>query len=175
MGVFSAFKASNRLRPTGPTLVPGEFLLFSLYDLCIAFHNLHGYPGHWFITGPHILTQLEGIYFLAQAALLCMLDRLELENWLDPFRTGSPSPFNRPNLFAKPTQLELRRGLRQLNGARMVNCLDPNLTHFPQMTPLKLNELWGWPQCKLCGFPSVNADIWHYWHISDVSDDRWRT
>ena len=37
--------------------------------------------------------------------------RVDLPNWLDPLRTGFPSPFLRPNLFAKPTQAELQQGL----------------------------------------------------------------
>ena len=70
-----------------------------------------------------------------------MLDRLETVNWLDPLRTGAPSPFTRPNLFSRPTQLELRQALLQQNrGVRLVDCLDHNRTHFPQLTPAELNE-----------------------------------
>ena len=76
-----------------------------------------------------------------------MLDRLELKNWLDPLRTGLPSPFSRPNLFSKPTQVELRHGLLlpQGQGVRMVNCLDPNVTHFPQLSLPELNEFCAGP------------------------------
>jgi hypothetical protein len=70
-----------------------------------------------------------------------MLERLELLNWLDPLRTGAPSPFNRQNIFSKPTLLELRQGFRQQNqGVMMVNCLDPNQTHFPRLSTAELNE-----------------------------------
>ena len=76
-----------------------------------------------------------------------MLDRLELKNWLDPLRTGLPSPFSRPNLFSKPTQVELRHGLLlpQGQGVRMVNCLDPNVTYFPQLSLPELNEFCAGP------------------------------
>ena len=70
-----------------------------------------------------------------------MLARLECPNWLDPLRTGSPSPFQRPNVFSRPTLLELQRGFRQQNqGVTLVNCLDPAVTLFPRMTPEELNE-----------------------------------
>ena len=108
-----------------------------------------------------------------------MIDRLELENWLDPFRTGSPSPFDRPNLFSKPTQVELRRGLRQLNGVRMVNCLDPNLTHFPQMTAPELNELCAGPYVAdlsasyVSSFRSKEVDQNHgYLNLATFHQDR---
>ena len=76
-----------------------------------------------------------------------MIERLELVNWLDPLRSGNPSPFIRPNLFSKPTQLELRQAFRHPNqgGVRMVNCLDPTQTHFPQMTLPELNEFCAGP------------------------------
>ena len=64
-----------------------------------------------------------------------MLERLDKPNWLDPLRTGSPSPFNRANIFSKPTLRELRLGQ-----AALVNCLDPDQTGFPLITPAELNE-----------------------------------
>jgi hypothetical protein len=39
------------------------------------------------------------------------LQRLPLLNWLDDFRTGRPSPFLKPNLFARPTLADLAQGL----------------------------------------------------------------
>ena len=38
-----------------------------------------------------------------------MAIRIDLMNWLDPLRTGLPSPFHRANIFAKPTQVQLRQ------------------------------------------------------------------
>jgi len=38
-----------------------------------------------------------------------LVARIEMINWLDPRRYGQPSPFQRDNIFSKPTQIELRR------------------------------------------------------------------
>ena len=74
-----------------------------------------------------------------------MVERLSLINWLDPLRTGSPSPFGRHNIFARPTIVELRQGLQRHGGVRLVDCLDPAVTGFPQLTIEELNELGGGP------------------------------
>ena len=74
-----------------------------------------------------------------------MLERLELPNWLDPFRTGHPSPFDRQNLFSRPTLVDLRLGFQHPGGIRMVNCLDPHVTHFPRLSNADLNELCAGP------------------------------
>ena len=74
-----------------------------------------------------------------------LLARLELRNWLDEFVTGLPSPFDRRNLFAKPTLVELRNGFLHPGGVRLLNALDPNQTHFPVLDKATLNEFCAGP------------------------------
>ena len=74
------------------------------------------------------------------------LERIEELNWLDPLRVGSPGPMLRPDIFARPTALELRRGWAgNVGGVRLVNCLNPVQTGFPLITLEELKELSGGP------------------------------
>ena len=74
-----------------------------------------------------------------------LLLRLPHPNWLDPLRTGEPSPFNRPNLFAHPTALQLRQGWQNIGGVRLVNCMNIQQTGFPQLSEQELKEAFGGP------------------------------
>ena len=70
-----------------------------------------------------------------------MAERIELLNWLDSFRTGSPSPFHRSNIFSKPTIRDRQLGLLgNPGGVTLVNCLDPNETGFPAVLPAEFTE-----------------------------------
>ena len=103
------------------------------------------------------------------------LQRIELLNWLDPMRTGSPSPFHRSNIFANPTVAELRMGWQNAGGVRIVNCLNPVQTDFPHLTLPDLLELGAGPYLvKLARsyltayrvkvaqrLPYVNIDTYH--------------
>lgn len=72
--------------------------------------------------------------------------RITLLNWLDPLRTGLPSPFHRLDLFAFPTVHELRQGWAgNIGGVRLVNVLDPNMTGFPALDEQEMNEFCGGP------------------------------
>ena len=73
------------------------------------------------------------------------LDRIEKLNWLDPLRTGTPSPFHRTDIFAPPTVAELRLGWLNMGGVRLVNCLNPLQTDFPRLSISDLKELGGGP------------------------------
>ena len=104
--------------------------------------------------------------------------RIPLQNWLDPLRTGQPSPFLRPNLFAHPTVLELRQGWQNLGGVRLVNVLNAQQTGFPQLTSQELKELFGGPYLFNLApsyltsmranvarqMPYVNLQAWHANH-----------
>ena len=74
-----------------------------------------------------------------------LLLRLPLENWLDPIRTGQPSPFNVANLFAHPTALQIRHGWQNLGGIRLVNVMNPQATGFPRLTRQEIKEVSGGP------------------------------
>ena len=53
---------------------------------------------------------------------------------------------HRPDIFARPTARELRLGLAgNVGGVRLVNCLNPAQTGFPQLTDDDLKELCGGP------------------------------
>ena len=73
------------------------------------------------------------------------LERIEWINWLDPLRTGEPSPFHRPNLFAGPSVRELNLGWRNNGGVRLVNIFNPVQTGFPVLTTQQMNEFCGGP------------------------------
>lgn len=65
---------------------------------------------------------------------------------MDPLRTGSPSPFHRPDIFARPRAAELAAGFGgNIGGVRLVNCLNPVQTGFPQLTLDEIKELCGGP------------------------------
>ena len=97
---------------------------------------------------------------------------------MDPLRTGHPSPFNRPNLFDHPTVIQLRQGWYNQGGVRLVNCMDPNQTGFPQLTSQELKALGGGPYLYNLApsyltsmraqvartLPYVNLDAWHNSH-----------
>ena len=72
-----------------------------------------------------------------------LLLRINLLNWLDPLRTGSPSPFMRVDLFARPTVRELRQGWQNNGGVRLLNIMNPQATGFPPLTIQELKELCG--------------------------------
>ena len=70
-----------------------------------------------------------------------MLQRHSLYNWLDPLRTGCPSPFKLSDVFVRPTLAELRLGLLNPGDVRMVDCIDANVTDFPRLTIEDLHEI----------------------------------
>ena len=74
-----------------------------------------------------------------------MIARLPLINWLEPLHTGLPSPFGHQNIFARPTIPELRQGLQMRGGVKLIDCLDPVVTEFPNLTLEDLNVLGGGP------------------------------
>ena len=73
------------------------------------------------------------------------LERIELINWLDPLRTGLPSPFHRANIFATPTARELRQGLGIPGGIRPINVLNTAQSGFPRLSVQEMNEFCGGP------------------------------
>ena len=73
------------------------------------------------------------------------LARISEINWLDPLRTGSPGPFHRPDIFARPTAAELALGWANMGGVRIVNCLNPAQTGFPSISLEEIKELCGGP------------------------------
>ena len=74
-----------------------------------------------------------------------LVNRIELINWLDPCRTGHPSPFIRPDIFAWPNARELIDGWQNIDGVRLVNCLNLAQTGFPLLSMSELKELFGGP------------------------------
>ena len=68
------------------------------------------------------------------------LARITHLNWLDPLRTGLPSPFHRPNIFATPTVRELAHGWVNAGGVRLVNILNHQQTGFPILSNAEMNE-----------------------------------
>ena len=72
-----------------------------------------------------------------------LLLRIELINWLDPLRTGHRLGLLRADIFAWPTVAELRAGWQNLGGVRLVNCLNPLQTGFPQLSEEELKEAFG--------------------------------
>ena len=74
------------------------------------------------------------------------LARIPEKNWLDSMVVGSPGPLLRPDPFARPTAIEIRRGLGgNIGGVRLVNCLNVGQTEFPRMTLEAMKELGGGP------------------------------
>ena len=91
-----------------------------------------------------------------------LLTRIELINWLDPLRTGYPSPFHRHDIFAWPTGVELQQAWGNIGGLRLVNCLDPRQTGFPQLTEPELMEMFAGPYLLNLApsyLTSIRADI----------------
>ena len=77
---------------------------------------------------------------IASYSQLGHLTRIKMDrmNFLDPLRVGHP--FRRPDLFLRPRRPELNAALFQLGGVRMVNVLNPNETHFPNIPASHMYE-----------------------------------
>ena len=107
-----------------------------------------------------------------------LVQRISLENWLDPLRTGDPSPFHRRDLFARPTIPELRLGWLNQGGVRLVNCMNPQQTGFPSLSIEELKAVCGGPYLVNLApsyltsmrasiarnLPYVNLQAWHASH-----------
>ena len=97
---------------------------------------------------------------------------------MDPLRTGFPSPFLRPDIFAWPNRVELRQGWRGLGGVRLVNLMNVQQTGFPQLSLQELQEMCGGPYLLSLApsyltsmrantarnMPYLNLQAWHANH-----------